>query len=113
MNKTRFPLERVCGRRDGEHHSALCLFTISPDLKLKLLEYYNSKLDQRVRLRKFVVENELMDAKKVLCAVAIRKLRDPPNELCAEAAKRAQENEGRERNLYVCTTISPIATKQY
>eukprot|EP01094_Clydonella_sp_ATCC50884_P008785 TRINITY_DN18339_c0_g1_i1.p1 TRINITY_DN18339_c0_g1~~TRINITY_DN18339_c0_g1_i1.p1 ORF type:complete len:563 (-),score=143.80 TRINITY_DN18339_c0_g1_i1:145-1833(-) len=34
------------------------------DLKLKLLEYYNAKLDQRVRLRKFVVDNELIDPKK-------------------------------------------------
>jgi len=35
------------------------------ELKLRILDFYNQKLDLRYRMRKFAVENELIDAKKV------------------------------------------------
>ena len=35
------------------------------DLKLKVLEYYNARLDERIRRKKFVIERGLLDLKKV------------------------------------------------
>lgn len=34
------------------------------ELKLKALELYNNKLDERVRLRRFILDNNLLDYKK-------------------------------------------------
>lgn len=35
------------------------------NLKYKVLEYYNARLDERIRRKKFVVERGLLDIKKV------------------------------------------------